>query len=277
MTDYYIFDGNRRVGPYDMVAIIRKIRNYSVFRETPLYRDFDEEAQPAVRMPEFYDVFNELEQEPTLSDKRELPRLTFPATLKSGYEFLKLNTFSTVLTGLMLLVFLVSVAVFSKVIGGIPLGIIVSTFGYFAFVIYLLCIHRKSRMQLLTREFYHITFRKCGLRLLVVATITAATVFYLPIFIGAFAGPAVEYFLILIPGTFILTFLFFAPLLIVDRGMKPIPALKASIHNLRSLGFDNTLVIYLLILLNFSPLVIITLPITLGALCEIYDTHFNEY
>lgn len=275
--DYFVQNGNQQQGPYDAVAIIRKIRNFTISADTVLFREYEESGVPAIQMPEFHDIFRDLEEESALPGSIAVPRLTFAGTIKDGFEFLKHHTSSTVLTGVMLFGWLFSVVIFSKFVSGIPLGILSSVTGYFLFVMYQLCILRKSRMQLLTREFYRAMFKKYWLRLLTVSFITSASVFFLPVAVGAFAGPVTEYFLILIPGTFILTFLFFAPMLVFDRGISAGQAIKMSIVNLRRLGFDNVLVIYLLILVNFSPLIIITLPVTMGALCEIYDSHFNEY
>ncbi len=275
--DYYIQIASQRQGPYDVVSVIRKIRNYTVSPDTIIFRGHDEQGNPAMHLPEFNEVFRDRDEDKALPGSAELPRLTFQGAFKLGMEFLKQHTSATVLTGIMLFAWLISTIVFAKILPGVVVGLLSSIAGYFFFVIYQLCILRKSRMQLLTPDFYRSMFKKNGLRLLVVALITSATVFFLPIFAGMVGGPLLEYFLILIPGSFILTFLFFAPMLVFDRGLSPVQAIKQSISSLRRMGFDNVLVIYLMVLVNFSPLIIITLPITIGALCEIYDSHFNEY
>ena len=88
-------------------------------------------------------------------------------------------------------------------------------------------------------------------------------------------------FLLIIPGLFILTLYIFTPLLIIDHKMPFWDAMETSRKLVLGSGTDNLGIIFALVVINFVggllvflPL-LITLPVTISCLCEMYDELFN--
>ena len=111
------------------------------------------------------------------------------------------------------------------------------------------------------------------------ATLVTLPAFSIPAFTSVFSIP-LAVALLFIPGTLVVCFTYFAGLLIVDRGFSTLQSIKGSAGFLKKLGGDNTVTIYTLILINYiaaAPLILllVTLPLTVAALNEIYDEHYS--
>lgn len=283
MEEFYIQHEHRQHGPFDMMSMIRKIRNGQLQRDTMIIIMGEESSRRAADITEFYEIFEEVERSGDDGDEgRAVPTFAFMQLLKNGTEVLLGNLVTSVYTGMFLLLLSISLLVFHQVAGGMGLAVLGSITGTFLFFFYQLAILRKIRMQLLNGQFLSSSIKRSGLQLFIVALIIGMAVFGIPLLLAQLLGP-LALALILLPGSLIMMFMFFAPILVADRGMKATEAMRASYASMRSLGRDNFITLYLVMLVNFIgaaclliPL-ILTLPISVAALCEIYDDYFNEF
>jgi uncharacterized membrane protein len=89
-------------------------------------------------------------------------------------------------------------------------------------------------------------------------------------------------FLLIIPGLFIFSIYIFTPLLIVDHKMEFWDAMETSRKLVMGSGIDNMGIIFALVVINFIGGLLIflpllfTLPVTMSALCDMYDELFNN-
>lgn len=75
---------------------------------------------------------------------------------------------------------------------------------------------------------------------------------------------------------------YFAPLLVVDRGLKGFSALGYSVNMMRRVGGQNLITFYTLLIINYivAPtglLLVISLPLTMLAISDMYDNFFNQF
>lgn len=282
MDEFYIDYNHQQLGPYDLMTMIRKIRNGQITRETIVYASSVEGAQKAGDLHHFFEIFIEAEQERAQAGSGEKRPLSFVQMIKAGLESLTMNLVMSVYTGIFLIVFVAVVGAFFTLIGGgAVLMLLISIVAYFLFSLYLLAILRKTRMQLLSMQYFKSILQRSGLQLLIVSALLGLVIFGIPGLIAVFTGP-VALALILLPGSVLMMLFLFAPIAVADRGLKAKEALLFSKQAVMSLGRDNFIALYLVLLVNFIggaillvPL-LLTLPVTISALCEVYDEHFNE-
>lgn len=284
MNSYYIEYNQQQLGPFDMVSMMRKIRNGQVVRETVIYVNQDEEPHQAGEYLEFHEFFLELERAPATGEEetRRMPSLSFVQLMKNGMEHLSVNLVMSVYSGIFLLLLSITLVVLYLVIGANALlAVLGSVIGCFFFSFYLLTILRKVRMQLLSRSYLGAIIKRAGKPLLIISLLLGTAVFAVPIALAMLVGP-IALALILLPGSLLFLLFLFAPVLAADRGLGAIESLKQSSTLVRSVGGNNFIALYLVMLVNFIAatipiFLVITLPVTIAALCEVYDDHFNEF
>ncbi len=280
-TQYYIEEEHHQLGPFDLISMIRKIRNGQVGRQTPVMVQGEETYRPAESIDDLADVFIEMESSVVVEEAPKVS-LGFMQLAKRGAEFFAQNLIMSVYTGVFLLLAVILNTIIATVTGTGPVFIIIAgIIGYFLFSLYLMATLRKARMQLLSGHFFVNMVKRSGLHILGVSALIALPVFVVPTILASLAGPLLLA-LILLPGSLLMMWFFYAPFYAADHGMGTIDALSASMHAVRSIGGDNFISLYLVLFVNFIAATIpifllLTLPITIGALCEVYDDHFNQF
>lgn len=265
---YYIVDQqNEKLGPFDLVSMMNKIRTGRVREDTLVNVNGHERPQPAMEvetLAEFFQSLHEQEEEEIDVFQREYD---LKQTFISGIEFLKSNQSSYLYTGLYL------VACILCFLGLKSLSLL----GYFATAVlsyvmlaaYMMVIIRVANGQAIdmTGIMTRLTRRFSSLAL--------AAVFL------AVVGGIGAIFLIA-PGLLVLTFYVFTPLLILDKGMGFWESLELSRKTVLSMGSHNLGVLLALMVANFLggvffvfPL-LFTLPLTVSALVEIYEDSFGR-
>lgn len=281
--EFFIEHERQNYGPYDLMSMIRKIRSGQITAHTVVFSGGEETGRHASDIPVFYEVFMELAREANEESYDGAAPLTLVGLLKGALETFSLNLILSLYTGTLLLLIIGLCLAIYVLTGGILVTALVGGIaGCFLFALYQMAILRKTRMQLVGLGFFIGIIKRCGLALLLVSVITGVFVFAVPIILTEAVGP-VALALILLPGSFIMLAALFAPMLAVDRGMGGIEALRGSCAALRTLGRDNIITLYLLLLMNFIgaafllvPL-LMSLPLTIAALCEVYDEHLNQF
>lgn len=281
--EYYIEYESQRYGPYDMMSMIRKIRNGQVTHETIVFEAGEDTPLRASDVARFYEVFIELEQEGQEEGPDSKLSLGFKRLFKGAWELLAMNLVASVYTGALLLFVVVFGFAAYATVGEFVGAFLASILGYFLFGLYQMAILRKTRMQLVTGNFFVALVKRSGLQLLIVSAIAGSIIFAVPILLAQITVSPLPLALILIPGSFVMLALFYAPILVADRGIGAFEAIRGSISAIKSLGSDNFITIYMFFLMNYIgaslllvPL-LLTLPMTVAAFCELYDDHLNQF
>ena len=284
---YYIEEENgQRSGPFDLVSMVRKIRGHRVTPQTMILLDREEtHGRPASHLPEFGDIFKEIagqQQQVATQEPGEFRTIRIIPALKNGIEFVTNNFLATICTGAVLLmqviaVFLLSMLSFGNSFLHATLAVFVC---YFLFAIYQIIILRLSRMQLITPEFLSALLKRSVFPLLIIS-LAVGFIFLIPVLLSLAVSP-LALVLILMPGTLLMIPYLYAPLLVYDQGISASEALSLSKKMMKDIGKDNAMTLYMILLINFVAAafllipVILTLPITLAAMSEIYDEYFSR-
>lgn len=271
--EYFIKDTETPDGPYDMMAIIRKLRNGSVVEDTLIANTVFEEPRPASSFPEFQDFFREeAEAEEGVHEPRPAP--SFGALLRTGIGFLKQNHFAAVYSGLFMIIWLL-LAMMLMVQQSVILSLAAIGGSYFFMGGYLYGILRFVRGNPVNFPLILGIILSTAVNMGVVSIVLAAVMFP-GVLLVDMLGP--DMLAISMPVLFIfllvaLTFLAFAPLLITDRKRDFWDAMLGSVRIVMCHKGQNLGNIFGLVALNFLlfPLMPIVLPLTMGALVDLYD------
>lgn len=279
---HYLHKGSDVEGPFDLVALLRKVKNGSITEETLLSRD-GKTPMPAGKMDELQSYFT-ADDTPAPSHHHEtMQALNFTQVLRTGIAFLSDHTGITVSAGVFLLILfmLTGLVAYDFLTGFIAVALLtgpmMAGLSFYAL--------RISRGQTIDASFV-VNKLKSSLLHLVPA---GAAMFFLPsvcidLLLGG-SGPhsaavALVAVVLSITSLFVLTFFVFAPLLIVDRGMGFMSAMRTSMQQVLRGGVDLISIVFGLVVLNFVgaallilPL-LVTLPVAVGGLVHLYDRFF---
>lgn len=278
-TEYYIEEGSTRIGPLDLLTLVRRVRQGKLAKETLIFAEGMPEALPAYLVPEIKSVFDDQVMIDSQPDIMTNGKFSFMQLMRDGFEFFKYNQSTAMIVGAFLLIGALGGFVFSLIPVSLIAVILSGIWSYAVFGLMQVAMLKKSRMQLLSPKEMTMLAKKCGLKLLTVSLLTLIVPFIIPAIVSSIVGPF-GWFLLLVPGTFLWAYLFYVPLIVVDLNVSVKNAFSANHRGMKKMGLDNFSVIYLLLMVNVivAPLLLpllITLPITLCALCEMYDVVYN--
>ncbi len=290
-NEYYIISDNNQSGPYDIVALVIKIRNGSLNEYTSIQRGDSQEVKPAREWDELKEFFastaggSKKEAPQKLSD---IKKLYLMQALSNGLNFLQQNQISTVYSGILILLM---ITIISGVNLTLPdemhvLGYIVGFIAlYFMLSCYMFIILRMTRGQQINLFQIIKKIQPSSFKLL-----CASIPIFLPIIIGIILFTYFEdnllacligLLIIIIPGMFIITIYSFASLLIIDQGYGAWEAMRTSRQLIMKSGLDNLGVYFALNTINLIaglcmifPMAV-TLPVTMSAITESYDESLN--
>jgi hypothetical protein len=280
--EFYLELDGRKQGPFDTIAMIRKIRGGRLKRMDVVWLGWDGDRVSAVDIADFQLIFDEYDEEVFSQEMKPVAQRVYGVKdlIMGGVEFVMQNPIVLVFTGIFFVLGLGGAALFSS----IPMaGLLFSSVWFYGvFSVFQVSMLRKNRMQLVTPEFLSVVLIRFGVQLGIASAIMGLIIFGLPGFLAHVTAQPLVMLLMLLPGSVVWMFFFFAPLLIMDRGMKAIPALGYSFNMVRRMGSQNMITIYTTLILNYivAPsgiLLVISLPVTLIAMCELYDSFFNQY
>ncbi|MBY0355596.1 MAG: DUF4339 domain-containing protein [Rickettsiales bacterium] len=278
MSEEYFISRNGIVdGPFDLLSMIRKIKNGRVTPETMVAPDSSTAAVPAAKIQLLHEILTEHEIAIQDSTKDVGAGFTLFGALRNGWEGFQINPNTALVTGLFAAIILFGVTIISLSVQGVLQGVLCSVWSFYIFNFYLVSLSRKSRMQLLHGDFYGWLVKKKWQSLLGAALISSLIPGIIPALLYPLLGN-VAIALIFIPGALSIAYFMFLPLVIVDRGIGLREALSINAHHLKSAGLDFYTVIFGLVATNIIiPLFPVTLPITLSAACDMYDKAYNDY
>jgi hypothetical protein len=281
---YYIEQEGRKVGPFDLISMLRKIRCGRLQRTDIVWLDWSGERVSANQVLELYDIFQEYED---AAESKELARdapedMTLVPLLKSGVDTITQHVSFSIFAGLFLAIALMGFGVFQSVLPSVVAYPLACVWSFFLFALFQLGVLKKNRMQIVTPEYYVGIFRRVGFSLFTISVITGLLSAGIPSILAAVMQQPLVMGLLILPGSIIWFLLFFAPLIVADRRISSFAAMGESATLLRRIGLTNLSVLYTIWMLNFifgftGILLVVTLPLTVVILCDAYDNYFNHY
>lgn len=276
--EYYIKDAEKPDGPYDMMAIIRKLRNGSVKEDTLLATTLFEEPKPAAQYDEFADYFTEEEEHEQHAAVTGRPPRSLAALLTTGTEFLKHNMGAAMFSGLfMILWVLIAMATMAK--GGVILPLLGIGLSYFIVGGYLFGILRYVRGNPVNAGLIMGKIGSTAVNMGVVS-IVVAVLMLPPVMLAHLLGTELLVLtlpILLIVLLIIFTLLSFTPLLITHKGLDFWDAMQKSLSCVTKNKGQNLGNVFGLMALNFLLcfMMPIVFPVTMAALVELYDENFE--
>jgi len=286
--EYYIISGKTQKGPYDVVALVRKIRNGALTATTQLQLAGSPEPKPAQDWPELAEFFVEKKEDrPAAAERGTMQPRSLGKALHTGMAFLQRNQFSTLFSGIYVLI-IVTISAAIMMVVPIPLRpisfMLWFVIGYLLLGCYMLVVLRLTRGQPVDLNYVVTKLGPTGKSMLMSSLIIS-----LPAYLGIglltshlpIAALVVGLLVFIIPGLFMMALYAFAPLLILDQGYDFWDAMETSRKAVTKSGLENAGVIYALFVINFLAALCvmipmaITLPITTGALAEMFDEMFG--
>jgi len=285
IKEYYIISGESRIGPYDVVAVIKKIRNGSITADTTIDILGKGNPLPAGEISELVDFFLEKDDPEEYVAPVFVPKkLDINTVLNSGFYFLQKVPSSTIFSGSFVLIsilFLLMINSLPDVIKVLSCAPAIAIL-YFIMSLYEMSILRMTRGQPADTAYILKKAAPIAGRLIKMSFIISFPLILAFMFIIISDGLVMNIailFLIAI-GLFVLTIYSFVPFLIMDQNYELLEAMSASKHAVFRGGIDNFAVILTLNAINFImgalfilPLTI-SLPVTICAMGEVYDEMF---
>jgi hypothetical protein len=288
MNEYYIITDESRAGPYDIVALVRKIRNGSLTQDTLVEADASKQVKPAQEWSELVDFFSNDNEEVIENTAGHLQSHSLTRTLEGGVRFLQSNLISTVFSGVLILAvfFLLAISLLLPDSMHLPGYIICFILSHFLLSFYMLSVLRMTRGQPVDIYIFSKIVPHIGQLFLASLLITIPADIGLGFLVSGLTDSSwviaiIGLFIFAVPGLLALALFAFSPILIFDQNYKVFKAMQISFKSIVKSGTENTGVLFSLLAINFVaglfallPMAI-TLPITTSALTEIYDEFFG--
>ena len=280
--EYFIVTDGLKQGPFDIVSMIRKIRNGQLLPDTLISDSPIGDPVAAMEYSNLREIFEEqaIIGDISIKEQVDITAITFKHLFSRAKEFLDTHSMGIPIAGGFILTIIVSAFMVRSLIPSeIGNTIAGSILGYFIFMLMQACYLRMVRMQPLSISYITSTLKRYGVSMLGASAIIGVLAFAIPAMVSAVSMP-LAIILLFIPGTIITFLTYFAALLIVYRGFSPVQAITGSAAFLKKLGSDNVVTIYTLILINYiaaAPIILllVTLPLTVAVLNEIYDDNYS--
>lgn len=287
--EYHIIQGSNISGPYDLVTIVKKIRNGSLTVDMLVHRSDQQDPQPAINWEELKEFFVISHGTGKDLHMRDAKPLFLMELIKNGIIFLQHNPMAAIYSAIIIIIpaimaWVINTSVPEEIRTFCQIPLIL--FLYFMLACYLLLVSRMTRGQ--QADIEHLISRinkaeRGWLKLLHVSLLIS-----FPVIVGIILFVCFDelllsllgLFIMIVPGIYTITVYSFAPLLIIDNGVGVWKAMEASRSAVLKGGADNFSVYFSLNAINFIagllvllPLVV-TLPVTASAICECYDELF---
>lgn len=274
--NYFIRDKVLAEGPYDLMAMIRKIRNRTVVQTTLISAGAGGEPKAAGEWKELEEFFQDGDEDSSATDfVRIKPSHNFQELLGQNINFLKGNPAIAMYSGIFMVGWLLvgMLFLFERDIIKSLIGI---TLSYFFMGGYLYGMHKYVRGNPVRTSDVLAKMLSSAFPMLTVSLVVALLM--VPGLIIAYYILPPEKLSVSLPILFsllflIMTFFAFTPLLIVHKRRHVLEAILESIRLVLRHKGENLGIVFGLTTLNFLflPVLPIVLPITSAALVELYE------
>jgi ABC-type multidrug transport system fused ATPase/permease subunit len=286
--DYYIVTHKGDAGPYDIVMLVKKIRNGTLTPTTMLRNTDEGSAKQAQDWTVLNDFFQEIVEDTSdIQTVTHAKQQSLNAMLKGGWHFLQQNQLSTLFSGLVVLTTIILLVISVYILPPsvrVLAYVVCFILGHFFVSCYLLVVLRMSRGQPVDSSYVQDKIGGAALQLLISSLLVSfVAVVGLALMTSSAVLPITLFgmFIFTGPGLFIIGLYSFAPLLILDQKYDFWEAMETSRKAVLKSGLETAGVLYALYVINFIaglfvllPMAI-TLPITLSAISETYDETFS--
>lgn len=281
--EYFLLVDGKKQGPFDMIAMIKKIKNGNLNADSMVARAIDGEY---IKATEIQEVANLLEEHanPDVTVRAVNVQMTLKVSVQEGIELWVRRVLDyTLIAGVFLAVGFGVKALFKTIL---PIGSVLSSYFGCMVVMSLFCVfcyyvlETKRSQSVDFKDFFRATKRNyLGFLLLSMPLSLFIMLYSVSMEFGLLAS-----FVTLL----VITLLVFVPFLAMDGGMGVLNAAKLSVKKVLSLGGDNFGVILAIISINLFTAILpslikpellglglfISIPITISALAYIYDQIF---
>lgn len=279
--EYYIKATGKADGPHDLLAVMRKVRNGTITEDTPLATSLFDEPRPAGSYKELSDFFaeaGEMQHHQATPSAPRRPR-SITSLLASGTEFLKNNFGAAIYSGFFMIAWVIIGIIFVGK-GGVIMPLLGIGLSYFLLGGYFYGIIRMVRGNPVTPGLILGKMGSTATNMGVVSLVVA--VLMLPaVVLAALLGEEMLYLTLPVLFIFLLsifTILSFSPLLITQKNLDFWDSMRGSLRAVTMNKGQNLGNVFGLMAMNFlfcfaMPVIF---PITMAALVELYDEHFEQ-
>jgi hypothetical protein len=283
IMEYYILINNEKQGPFDLVTLIKKVKNGNLTSETLVSQSPDGPFTAVSQLPEIAQIIEE-RVNPTEGDRQENINMTLKAAILEGMELWMRRVLDyTLISGIIMAV---GFGLQNLIKMFLPFGSVIPS--YLASVMVIALFFSFCNYVIEVKRSQHVNFGEFGRNMrrtlpgfIVVGAIIA--LFILPYGINIAFGVLASLGMLIV-----LTFLSFMPFLATDSDMGVMKAAKLSIRKVKNLGLENFGVLFALISINLFVAIIpgilmpqllsfglfISIPVTISAIAYIYDQVF---
>lgn len=282
---YYLIDNGKETGPFDLLLMIKKIRNGKLHANDQVFIEGQNHPLPAIDVPELRPYFdksspeNKVEKPPKLEQVRTVSdaaqNFDLGMMLKDAWVFFGDNQTASLVAGSMAIAG-IAFNLFLSVLLPAALSAIVacSTAALMMFLL-MAYMYRKADGESADPMFFRQLMTVRGIDILLISVIAGGLPLGIPAALGAAAHPIG--YLLMIPGAAAFSLFIFAPLLILtDLNFRAADSLQASMQWMISQGLGTILKATTLIALNlvavtlfFVP-VFVSLPLTTMVLVDLF-------
>lgn len=282
--DYYILLDGVKQGPFDIITMIKKVKNGSLNLSSMVSEKAEGPFREARHLEEVANMIDEHSNPSTSTADAAKTRMTLKASFHEGLELwirriLDYTIIAAVIIALGLGAESMLKTVFTNgnMIPSYIAAVVIMTL-FFEFCYYVLETKRSQKADL--GELL-LVLKRTILPFFVLSLV-------LSLFVLVFGISAPIGFLASFGATVVLTFLIFTPFIATDSKISVLTAAKLSIRRVKSLGGDNFGVLLAIISINLFAAIVpillgqhllgiglfISLPVTISALAYIYDQIF---
>ncbi len=278
MTNYYIIEDAEKTGPFDLMAMMKKIRTDRISPTTLVYVDDAETPVEANSLPELREFFTSSADDvvPTFTAEPDASPLDLIASLREAWTFFSRHQSIIIVSAIFGLGITVVSLLLSAILPAFLNAIITSALagaGYFFFLLYTLRVVRTHELGIDTLADL---FRNEGKPVALAGAVAMGLTLGVPAVIGALVTSLAYIFII--PGFIAFGLFAMTPFFMKDNPDLDFKSgLKTSLNWTRAQGMDNLGVIVALMFINmiaamvfFFPM-LVSLPVTAIALADIYE------
>ncbi len=282
VATYYIVREHKREGPFDLVVVIRKIRNANLAPDDMIALDLYSDPEPADTYPELHEVFSEeVESDAPVQEAFTMEPISFGSIIRNGLDHVVQHQSLALIGGFFLLMIAAISSIFGLSTPPIVAAIMVPPLTLCCIHLLAITVIRRVRGQNTSVSLFNELLQKNFLASFVTAWIIAGISFIIPAVLATLITPALGFFAI-VPGLAFMAVHIFTPFYIYDHPeFSYLEVLANSREAMLFSGMGGIVVVSLILLLNFFAIgaflpALILLPVTYAGLAEYYDRNLSR-
>lgn len=284
MQLFYIYEEDQKTGPFDLVSVIKKIRNGRLLPDQLVITDELDVPQAASSILSLAEYFseNEVLAEEETQTKRQIQKLDVSQILRDAWMTFQDHQATAVFAGLGCFLILSVSLIFSIILPGnlaAVLCVMLAGMAYYVFQVFILY---RFRGKIVDMDFLRQFTTPRGIQFLIAAACLPGILIGIPVLLSALIGEMS--YLLIIPATLVYGLFIFTPFIFAeDEDNLPIQTmLLASKRWFLSQNLDTIGILLFIFSVNFVAIltffipVFVTLPLTALALVDIYEVYFTR-